>query len=64
MADWSDYRPGHFDRTQLGKRDPGPGLFPKSEAQQLPGQAAMFGDADSPNTPDEPGESDCLEFQL
>jgi len=62
MADWTDFRPGQFDRTQLGKRDPEPGLFPRSEAQQLPGQAAMFGDDTEPES--SPNGSDCLEFQL
>lgn len=63
MADWSEFRRGHFDRQLLGKREPAPGLFGRSEAQQMPGQGDLFGDDGTPNTPD-PGESDCLEFQL
>ena len=60
MADWTDYRPGHFDRTRLGKREPQPGLFGRSEAQQLPGQLDLLGDEPSEPGPD---ESDCLEYQ-
>ncbi len=60
--DWSSFRPGHFDRALLGKREPVAGLFAKSEAQQLDGQAMMFGDEDSEPEPG-PDESDCLRWQ-
>ena len=63
MADWSDYRPGHFDRTRLGEREPG--MFARSTTQQLPGQAAMFGEEPGGTVTSEPSpdESECLEWQ-
>jgi len=53
MTDWRELRPGQFDRTQLGKRPPADGLFAKSAAQQLPGQAQMFGDGPEPASEDD-----------
>jgi hypothetical protein len=67
MADWSEFRPGQFDRAQLGRREPQqPGLFGRSEAQQMPGQGDLFGGADSPGTPDDAAlfaASECGESQ-
>jgi hypothetical protein len=67
MADWSEFRPGHFDRTQLGRREPQPGLFGRSEAQQMPGQGDLFGgSASEPATPDDAAlfeASECGESQ-
>lgn len=67
MADWTEFRRGHFDRTLLGKREPAPGLFGRSEAQQLPGQGDLFGGADSPDTTDDGlalfEQSECGEHQ-
>lgn len=59
---WTDYRPGHFDRARLGKREPAPGLFGRSEALQLPGQGDLFGEPETRADEDAAG-SDCLEFQ-
>lgn len=53
--DWGEFRPGHFDRTRLGRRGPVEGLFGRSEAQQLPGQGDLFG-----GEPSEPAADDGL----
>lgn len=53
MADWTEFQRGHFDRQLLGKREPEPGLFGRSEAQQLPGQGDLFGDEPSEPAPDD-----------
>ena len=67
MTAWGGLRPGQFDRTQLGKRAPADGLFAKSAAQQLRGQAEMFGDGTGPDTGADPlalfTESECGESQ-
>lgn len=44
MTDWTQLRPADFDRTQLGKRQPAPGLFGESQARQLPGQGDLLDD--------------------
>lgn len=53
MTAWGELRPGHFDRTKLGKRQPAPGLFGESQARQLPGQGDLLDD-----TTPEPASSD------
>ena len=68
MTDWTRFRAADFDRTQLGKREPAPGLFGESQARQLPGQGDLLDD-----TAPEPGtdadalalfaESECGEHQ-
>lgn len=66
MADWTEFRPGHFDRTQLGRRPPEPGLFGRSEAQQLPGQGDLFSDEPSELASDDAAlfaASECGEHQ-
>ena len=61
MTAWGELRPGHFDRTRLGKREPAPGLFGRSEAQQMPGQTDLLDDITAPDDAPE-GDSPCLEL--
>lgn len=61
MTDWTAFRPGDFDRTQLGKRQPAPGLFGASQAQQMPGQGDLLDD--SPAGEDAPADDmPCTEL--
>ncbi len=62
MAEWTGLRPAQFDRALAGKREPQPGLFGRSQAQQLTGQLDLLGD--SPDETSDPAGSDCLEYQL
>jgi hypothetical protein len=62
MTAWGELRPGHFDRTRLGKREPAPGLFGESQARQMPGQGDLLDDTAPGDDAPETG-SDCLDFQ-
>lgn len=54
MADWTQFRPADFDRTQLGKRPAAPGLFGESQARQMPGQGDLLDDTTAED--DTPGD--------